>query len=93
MENPTRVWTPSIAPSGLAVHSGNRFSEWKGNLFAGALVFECVRRIQLDENLKVQSETTISFDQRVRDVREGPKGFLYVLTDDENGKLIRLSPR
>lgn len=92
MVDPKLIWTPSIAPSGLAVYSGTRFPQWQGNLFAGGLVSQDVRRIELDESGKVLNEESIAIGQRVRDVRESPDGILYVLTDESNGQLIRLEP-
>jgi glucose/arabinose dehydrogenase len=90
MEDPKLVWTPSIAPSGLAFYNGDRFPAWKGNLFAGGLVSKDVRRITLDGAGNVVSQQSIDIGQRVRDVRQGPDGLLYVLTDEQNGQLIRL---
>jgi len=92
MVDPRRVWTPAIAPSGLAVASG-RVPQWRGDLFAGGLVSGDVRRLRLDGEGRVTAEERIPIGQRVRDVREGPDGFLYVLTDDaRDGRLIRLEP-
>lgn len=90
MVDPLIEWTPSIAPSGLAVYRGDAVPEWQGNVFVGALKFQEVVRIQPDEPGMLGE--VIEFDQRVRDVREGPDGFVYVLTDDSNGQLIRLEP-
>lgn len=92
MIDPKVVWTPSIAPSGLAFYSGDRFPQWQGNLFAGGLVSQDVRRIKLDEAGNFVSQESISVGQRVRDVRQGPDGLLYILTDKPNGQLIRLEP-
>jgi glucose/arabinose dehydrogenase len=92
MIDPELIWTPSIAPSGLAFYNGDRFPQWQGNLFAGALVSQDIRRIELDESGKVIMEETIPIGQRVRDVRQGPDGLLYILTDEPNGQLIRLEP-
>ena len=92
MVDPKVVWTPSIAPSGLAVYTGAAFPEWRGNLFAGGLVSRDIRRIELDESGNVVNEESIAIGQRVRDVRQGPDGLLYVLTDASNGRLIRLEP-
>ncbi|MBP0034633.1 MAG: PQQ-dependent sugar dehydrogenase [Roseofilum sp. Belize BBD 4] len=92
MVDPKVIWTPSIAPSGLAVYGGTLFPEWQGNLFAGGLVSQDIRRIELDESGNVLNEESIAIGQRVRDVREGPDGMLYVLTDASNGRLIRLEP-
>lgn len=93
MEDPKVVWTPSIAPSGLAFYRGDRFPAWKGDLFAGGLVSQDVRHIDLDANGNVVSQQSIDIGQRVRDVRQGPDGLLYVLTDAQNGQLIRLEPK
>jgi aldose sugar dehydrogenase len=93
MVDPRVVWTPSIAPSGLAFYTGDRFPDWQGDLFAGGLVSGEVRRIDLDARGNVLGQQAIAISARVRDVRQGPDGLLYVLTDDpEEGQLIRLEP-
>ncbi|MCJ8280024.1 MAG: PQQ-dependent sugar dehydrogenase, partial [Rivularia sp. ALOHA_DT_140] len=89
---PKVVWTPSIAPSGLAFYSNDRFEAWKGDLFAGGLVSGDVRRIDLDGNGNVVKEESIPIGRRVRDVRQGPDGGLYVLTDEQDGQLISIEP-
>ncbi len=89
--DPLIQWTPSIAPSGLAVYRGEAIPAWQGNVFVGALKFKQVIRLEADEP-GMQGEV-IEFDQRVRDIRQGPDGFVYVLTDDTQGKLIRLEPK
>lgn len=92
MENPKLVWTSAIAPSGLTTYSGKRFPQWQKNLFAGGLVDQAVRRIELDANGKVLNQERISIGARVRDVRQGPDDLLYILTDKSDGQLIRLEP-
>ncbi|BAY84827.1 glucose dehydrogenase-B [Calothrix parasitica NIES-267] len=92
MIDPKVVWTPAIAPSGLAFYSNDRFGVWKGDLFAGGLVSGDVRRIDLDANGNVVKEESIPIGGRVRDVRQGPDGGLYVLTDEQDGKLISIEP-
>jgi glucose/arabinose dehydrogenase len=92
MIDPKAIWTPSIAPSGLAIYTGDRFPQWKGDLFAGGLVSQEVRRIDLDASGNVLGQQSIPIGQRVRDVRQGPDGLLYVLTDSPNGRLIRFAP-
>jgi aldose sugar dehydrogenase len=92
MEDPKAVWTPSIAPSGLTAYNGNRFPQWQKNLFAGGLVEQTVRRIELDANGKVLKQEPISIGARVRDIRQGPDELLYILTDESDGQLIRLEP-
>ena len=89
---PKLVWTPSIAPSGLAFYHGDRIVRWQGDLFAGGLVSRDVRRIDLDEAGNILGEESIPIGQRVRDVRQGLDGRLYVLTDEQNGQLIAIEP-
>lgn len=91
MEDPIVVWTPSIAASGLAFYTGDHFPEWKGDLFAGGLVLRQVRRVIMDGE-RVVGHEVMQFNERIRDVRQGPDGYLYVLTDERNGKLIRIEP-
>jgi aldose sugar dehydrogenase len=89
--DPKWVWTPSKAPSGLAFYTGDRYPGWKGNLFSGALKFGQIRRLELDGD-RVVGEQKLTIGARVRDVRQGPDGYLYVLTDEPNGRLIRILP-
>lgn len=91
MTDPIVNWTPSIAASGLAFYTGDRFPEWKGDLFAGGLVLRQVRRVMFEDG-KVVGDQTLQFDKRIRDVRQGPDGYLYVLTDERNGQLLRIEP-
>ncbi|NJK99519.1 MAG: PQQ-dependent sugar dehydrogenase [Spirulinaceae cyanobacterium SM2_1_0] len=90
--DPLMVWTPAIAPSGLAVYSGEVFPAWRGHLFAGGLVSRSVLRLEATEQGATVSEI-IAVGQRVRDVRQGPDGLIYILTDEVNGRLLRLEPR
>ncbi|MEB3321925.1 MAG: PQQ-dependent sugar dehydrogenase, partial [Synechococcaceae cyanobacterium] len=90
--DPRRVWMNTIAPSGLAVYTAGRFPAWRGDLFAGGLVAREVRRLQLDGQGRVIGESVIPIGARVRDVRQGPDGHLYVLTDEPDGRLLRLVP-
>jgi len=93
MVDPLVVWTPAIAPSGLAVYHGDRVRQWQGALFAGGLVSRDVRKLQVAPDQQLASVGRIPIGQRVRDVRQGPDGYLYVLTDDPvNGRLLRLRP-
>lgn len=91
MTDPVVNWTPSIAASGLAFYTGDLFPEWKGDLFAGGLVLKQVRRVIFEDG-KVVGDETLQFDKRIRDVRQGPDGYLYVLTDERNGQLLRIEP-
>lgn len=92
MLDPKWIWTPSIAPSGLAVYTGNQFPQWRGDLFAGGLRSTDIKRLEVDSAGKISKQTDIRIGQRVRDVRQGPDGHLYVLTDQPNGELMRISP-
>lgn len=93
MAQPLHMWKPSIAPSGMAIYSGKNFPKWKGNVFVGALTKQSLVRLVI-ENEKVVKEERM-FEKklgRIRDVREGPDGNLYVLTDASDGELIRIEP-
>jgi aldose sugar dehydrogenase len=93
MEQPIVHWEPSIAPSGMAFYAGDKFPQWKGDLFIGALQGH-LRRLKLDGQKVTQQEVLLGrLGDRIRDVRAGPDGFLYILTDDPaDGKLLRLEP-
>jgi glucose/arabinose dehydrogenase len=92
MIDPKIVWTPAQAPSGLVVYYGDAFPEWHGNIFSGGLKSGEVRRIIL-EGERVIGEEKLTIGARVRDVRQGPDGYLYVLTDEENGRLLRIDTK
>ncbi len=94
MEQPIYYWDPSIAPSGMSFYSGDKFPQWRGNLFVGALKFQLLARLELDGERIVKEERLLQGELgRIRDVREGPDGYLYLLTDAANGRLLRLEPR
>jgi glucose/arabinose dehydrogenase len=90
MVDPRVVWIPRHAPSGLAFYTGDKYSDWRGSLFSGGLAAEDVRRIVLDSSGKVTGQERLAIGARVRDVRQGPDGYLYVLTDEKNGRLLRI---
>ncbi len=93
MTDPVLVWMSTTAPSGLAFYSGDRFPGWRGDLFSGGLRSMDVRRIRLDATGRVAGEERIPVGRRVRDVRQGPDGYLYLLTDDQAGaRIIRVEP-
>jgi len=92
MEQPIYFWVPSIAPSGMAFYTGDLFPEWKGNLFIGALAGQHLVRLVLKGDRVVGEESLLTdLGQRIRDVRQGPDGALYVLTD--GGILLKLTPK
>ena len=94
LEQPVIYWTPSIAPSGIAIYRGEQFPAWKGDLFAGALSFRHLRRIHLDEqgNVVDQEQLLNDLRWRIRDVRAPADGYLYVCTDEDDGRVLRLEP-
>ena len=92
MEQPLHYWVPSIAPSGMTFHSGHAFPAWKGQLFVGGMAAKQLVRLELDPDGRVRSEERIAIDEPVRDVREGPDGALYLLTDEDAGRLLRIVP-
>jgi aldose sugar dehydrogenase len=90
---PLLDWTPAIAPSGMAFYTGDRFPNWRHNVFNGALTGQHIRRVVLDGTEVVHQESLLTgYGQRIRDVRDGPDGYLYFLTDSPNGVLARLEP-
>ncbi len=93
MEDPVYYWMPSIAPSGMLFYDGNAFPEWRGDLFVGALKAQLLARLKMDGDRVVAEERLLEGQfGRIRDVRQGPDGLIYLLTDDSNGKLLRLQP-
>ena len=93
MEQPVTYWVPSIAPSGMAFYTGDLFPKWKGNLFVGALAGSILVRLELDGEKVVKEERLLrELGERIRDVRQGPDGALYLLTDASDGRILRVSP-
>jgi aldose sugar dehydrogenase len=93
MQDPVWHWTPSIAPSGMAFYSGDLFRGWKGSLFNGALKFELLSRLTLSGDTAVREERLLQgLHERIRDVRQGPDGALYLLTDNGAGRILRVTP-
>lgn len=94
MAQPLHHWTPSIAPSGMAFYEGNRFPGWRGDLFVGSLKFQLLLRLELEDGRVVDEERLLEEELgRIRDVRQGPDGLLYLLTDASgDGQLVRLVP-
>ena len=93
MEQPVHYWDPSIAPSGLLIYSGDAFPDWKGDYFVGSLKFGRLVRLELDDGKVVKEERYLGErGERIRDVAQGPDGFIYLLTDADAGSLLRLEP-
>jgi aldose sugar dehydrogenase len=90
-EQPLKVWVPSIAPSGMAFLTSERYPGWQGSLFVGALRAQMLVRLTIDGRKVVGEERLLeNLKERIRDVRQGPDGWLYVVTDSSNGRIIRL---
>lgn len=94
LEQPLLYWKPSIAPSGMAFVKGGPYGkDWQGNLLVGSLKFQYLVRLVMDGDRVAREEKLLpQLAQRVRDVRQGPDGFIYLLTDDRDGQLLRLKP-
>lgn len=93
MEQPVYYWDPSIAPSGMAFSWSDAYPQWKGNLFVGALRDRHLSRLILEDEQVVAEEKLLEdMRARIRDVRQGPDGAIYVLTDSSNGQLVRVTP-
>jgi glucose/arabinose dehydrogenase len=93
MEQPLHYWDPSIAPSGMAFYTGDLFPDWRGNVFVGALKDRSVVRLQLDGARVVREERLLGdLRERIRDVRSGPDGALWLLTDSSAGRILRVTP-
>ena len=93
MAQPLYYWVPSISPSGMTFYTADRFPQWRGNLFLGSLKFSQLVRLEMDGERVVHEERMLADNLgRIRDVRQGPDGYLYLLTDESNGRLVRLMP-
>ena len=93
MEQPLVDWTPSIAPAGMAIYWGDLFPDWRGDLFVAALVERAVRRLDLEDGRVIGQEILFGeLDERMRDVRAGPQGALYLLTDSTDRQVLRVTP-
>jgi glucose/arabinose dehydrogenase len=93
MEQPIKYWVPSIAPSGMAFYSAKLFPKWTGSLFSGALAGKMLVRLSLSGNAVTGEERLLqNLNERIRDVRQGPDGALWLLTDSSAGRILRVSP-
>jgi len=94
MVDPLTHWVPSVAPSGMAFLTSDRYPGWQGNLFIGTLREARLLRLELDGDRVVREERLLAgLNERLRDVRQGPDGWLYLLTDSRDGRILRLLPR
>jgi glucose/arabinose dehydrogenase len=95
MESPKHYWVPSIATSGLLIHTGDRFPAWKGNIFVGGLAGDQIARLTMDGQREVSEETVVQGHGRIRDIRRGPDGLIYVAVDHQSGgetSILRVEP-
>jgi glucose/arabinose dehydrogenase len=95
MEQPVRVWVPSIGISGMMFYTGDKFPQWRGNMFIGGMAGQQLSRLTLNARRIVNEETLVQGMGRIRDIRQGPDGFIYLVTDDRDGKptpIYRLEP-
>ena len=93
MEQPVYHWDPSIAPSGMAFYTGNKFPAWRGSILVGALAGKLVSRLETSGNRVTGEERMLqNLGERIRDVRQGPDGFVYLLTDSAQGRILRMKP-
>ena len=93
MEQAIKYWVPSIAPSGMAFYTGEVFPRWKGNLFVGALTGQTLVRLELDgETVTNEERLLTNLGARIRDVRQGPDGAIWLATDSSDGRIIRVTP-
>jgi aldose sugar dehydrogenase len=93
MEQPLKYWVPSIAPSGMAFYTGKLFPKWNGSLFTGALRGAMLVRLTVNGNAVTAEERLLeNLHERIRDVRQGPDGALWLLTDSSNGRVLRVAP-
>ena len=90
---PVTYWTPSIAPAGMAWYDGALFPEWQGDLLVAALVERAIRRLEMGNGgVEFQEILFDEIGERMRDVRVGPDGAIYLLTDSPDGKVLRVAP-
>ena len=93
LEQPVYYWDPSIAPAGMTFYTGDKFPAWRGNLFVGALKFQLLVRLEVEGNRIVKEERLLEdMGDRIRDVVQGPDGYLYLLTDESDGRILRIEP-
>jgi glucose/arabinose dehydrogenase len=93
LEQPVYYWDPSIAPSGMAFYTGDKFPAWRGSILVGALAGKLVSRLETNGNRVTGEERMLqNLGERIRDVRQGPDGFVYLLTDSRTGRILRMKP-
>ncbi len=93
MESPLAIWSPSVTPSGITRYRGSAYPQWQGDFFVGNLTAKLLRRLRIkNDKIVLQESLLTELNERIRDVKVGPDGLLYVLTDNDDGRLLRLRP-
>ncbi len=93
MEQPVYYWDPVIAPSGMLFYTGDKFPEWRGSIFVGGLASQALVRLTLRNGVVATEERYLhELHERIRDVRQGPDGYIYLITDNPKGLLLRVKP-
>src|SRR5262245_19701485 len=93
MEQPLKYWVPSIAPSGMTFYTGDLFPRWRGNLFIGTLIAETLVWLEVSGKTIGNEERLLQqLHERIRDVRQGPDGALWLVTDSSSGRILRVAP-
>jgi glucose/arabinose dehydrogenase len=90
MEQPVFYWDPVIAPSGMIFYTGNAYPGWKGSIFVGSLTPGCLVRLQMQNGRVTGEERYLDIGERIRDVTQGPGGLIYVITDSDDGRILRI---
>jgi glucose/arabinose dehydrogenase len=93
MVDPIESWTPVIAPSGMIFYGGDAFADWKGDLFVGGLASTALVRLEIEGDAVTGEERLLEdLGLRIRDVAQGPDGSIHVVTDEDNGEILRIAP-
>jgi glucose/arabinose dehydrogenase len=95
MQAPVHIWVPSIATSGMMIYDGTAFPGWRGSVFVGGLAGEQLARVEIEDGVSMMEETLLRGIGRIRDVRQGPDGFIYLAIDGDGNDLtpiVRLEP-
>jgi aldose sugar dehydrogenase len=93
MEQPVFYWDPVIAPGGMIFYTGDAYPGWKGSIFVGSLTPGCLVRLQMQNGKVIREERYLNLNERIRDVAQGPDGLIYVITDNEDGRILRLEKK
>ncbi|MDP9192711.1 MAG: PQQ-dependent sugar dehydrogenase [Acidobacteriota bacterium] len=93
MEQPVYYWDPVIAPSGMLFYTGDAYPGWKGSIFVGSLTPGCLVRLQMQNGRVVREERFLDTGERIRDLAQGPDGLIYAITDEDDGRILRIEKK